>query len=96
MRSFELSASARDDLRHIFYSGRQRFGKDAALAYVQNIYNECSYICDFPHANRERLELSPPMRACIIQSHIILYREISDTLIQIVRIRHQNEDWLTP
>ena len=77
----------------IFVSGEAVFGTRQAEKYFLELHAKFRMIAANPMIARERLEVSPSVRAHPYKSHIIIYR-IEDDGVAILGIRHAHEDWM--
>ena len=79
----------------IFEQGLLSFGLDQADAYHEGLTAAFEFLADYPHAARQRPEISPPVRAHRYKSHMIIYDLGPDDVVIILRVRHGKEDWAT-
>lgn len=93
MSSFVLSVAAEDDLIAIYTEGAARFGHDQASRYNRLLFQTFQFLCENPLAAAVRPELATEIRVHPAGSHIILYTAQAGEIF-ILRVRHQNEDWL--
>jgi toxin ParE1/3/4 len=89
---FRLTGQARDDLVEIYLFGMEKFGQRQAERYYALLRQGFDRIADFPLANRERYELTPPARIGLIGSHLAIYR-IEDSSVLFLRVVHAGYDW---
>ena len=92
--SFKLRPAAQRDLAHIWRTTAETWSIDQADAYIRMLNDAFGLLVEHPEMARERDELSPPLRVKRAGSHLILYQIASDH-IDVVRIRHVREDWLS-
>lgn len=88
----DLTHAARRDLDAIWEYTVMRWSERQADDYIRGIAAAIDRIAANPELARERVEFDPPVRIYRHQSHIIIYRDLSDR-VSIVRIRHGSEDW---
>lgn len=88
-----FAAAARDDLLMIVIHGIQRHGLGHATAYEQRLTDVFNLLLENPRMGRARPEYGTGIRTLVIGMHIAFYRAVKDG-IEILRIRHQHEDWL--
>lgn len=91
---FKLRPAAKQDLANIWRSTLETWTIDQADRYVRELNDAFGLLVEQPKIARERLELSPPLRVLRSGSHMILY-QIAGDHIDIIRIRHVREDWLS-
>ncbi len=91
---FKLRPAAKQDLVYIWRSTVETWSTDQADRYVRELNDAFKLLVEQPNIARERSELSPPLRVLRSGSHMILY-QIAGDHIDIVRIRHVREDWLS-
>ena len=91
---FKLRPAAKQDLADIWRSTAQIWSPNQADRYVRELNDAFGLLVHHPEMARERAELTPPMRAQRSGSHMILY-QIQTDHIDIVRIRHMREDWIS-
>ncbi|MCI5046668.1 MAG: type II toxin-antitoxin system RelE/ParE family toxin [Aquisalinus sp.] len=95
-RSLEvrLRPAARQDLEKIWLYSAETWSPEQADTYIRGLSEVFDMISAHPEIARERIEFSPPVRIHRALSHIIIYVVQRDH-IEIVRIRHKSEDWLS-
>lgn len=91
---FLLRPAARQDLREIWRFSARRWSPKQADAYLRRIEAAFSLIQTFPAIAPERGEFTPPVRVHPVSSHVVLFRVAAER-IEVIRIRHANEDWLS-
>ena len=89
MRTFSLTEAARADLKSIAAYTQRRWGKEQRRIYAKQFDDafhmlagspEAGTICDFIKAGYQKFPNG---------SHVIFYRSLSGTEIEIVRILHK-------
>lgn len=90
--SFRLSQAAEDDLINIYVEGVRLFGYTQADRYHAGLNATFDFLSRNPEAAWERVEIAPPTRMHPHKSHLIFY-QIKDQGIFIIRIRHAHENW---
>lgn len=91
MANFKVSAAARNDLAAIDDYSVERFGEEAATAYVYGFTEAFLFLARYPLSGRPRPELPPGTRCKTQRSHVIFYRYESGTVF-IQRILHHSQD----
>lgn len=93
MRKIDWSQPARDDLRKIADWLRTETPPDVAVRYLHAIRTRCAALENFP---KRGPQIGKEARKLIVQGtpYIILYRIIRSD-IEVVRIFHNRENWLS-
>ena len=91
---YRLSELAEQDLIDIFLYGAKTFGVPHAQHYHQQLANTFEFLASHPEAAPLRQEIDPPVRMHPAGKHLVIYRQVADHCIFIIRIRHGHEDWL--
>lgn len=94
MPSYKLSRSAENDIAAIADYTVEAFGIEQAIAYRDGLIETFEFLAEFPRAARERLEITPPVRAHPYKSHLVIYVIEGDDVL-ILRVRHSREDWIS-
>lgn len=89
---YRLSPAAEADLDAIWDFTAVRWSVDQADAYLRGLGEKFHHLCVFPLSNRERSEISPPVRLSIYKSHLIVYRLEPDH-IAVLRVVHGAQKW---
>ncbi len=90
--SYKLRPAARKDLEGIWQRTVRKWSVSQAEKYLRMLDEAFKLIVQDPRLDRERKELSPPVRIKRAGSHLIVYL-IAETYIDIIRIRHERENW---
>jgi toxin ParE1/3/4 len=91
---YKLRPAAQQDLESIWLDTARRWSMEQAERYVRQLSADFVALVEFPEMERERVELTPPVRIKHSGSHIIIY-QITDDHIDIIRIRYVREDWMS-
>ena len=91
---YRLSQQAEQDLVDIFLYGAQHFGVAAARRYHQQFSRTFEFLAAHPKAAPLRQEINPPVHIHPIGQHLVIYQQLPDQSILLIRIRHSHEDWL--
>ncbi len=89
---WRVSDSADRDLTQLYLQGIERFGFAQAEKYFDDLHAAFDRLAAYPNAGRLRQEVTPPVRMLPFRSHLIFY-DIEDDGVVIVRVRHGFEDW---
>lgn len=92
VEEYRLSPAAAADLDGIWSYTVELWSVDQAETYLRRLDEKFQHLCTFPLSNRERTEISPPVRLCIYKSHLIIYRLETDHLA-VLRIVHGAQKW---
>lgn len=90
----EITEAALLDLETLYLDGAAKFGASNAEAYQDALTDSFQKLADFPAAHPERPEIAPGLRSVRFRAHLILCR-FNDRVIQILRIRHGRDDWMS-
>lgn len=94
VKSYKLRPAAQQDLENIWLDTARRWSVEQAERYIRQMSEDFAALVEFPEMERERTELTPPVRIKHSGSHIILYLIVDDH-IDIIRIRYGREDWMS-
>ncbi len=89
---WRISESADRDVGNIYLQGIERFGLAQADRYFDDFHAAFDRLATYPTLGRLRHEVSPAVRMLPFRAHLIFY-DIEDDGILIVRVRHGFEDW---
>lgn len=92
--TYQLSQQAEQDLIDIFLAGAELFGVDQTKSYYLQLAATFEFLARHPQAAALRHEITPPVRIHPTGSHLVIYQQLLDDSIYIIRIRHSHEDWL--
>jgi toxin ParE1/3/4 len=85
---------ARADLEAIWLFTADRWSVAQADAYVGELLSTIDLLVENLKIARERIEFTPTARIHPCRSHIIIFRD-EDTYLDVIRIRHSREDWMS-
>jgi len=88
-----LSEKADNNLTDIYRYGYVTYGEKKADFYYDKILASFDVIVRNPYIATLRYDISPPIRALPVQSHIVLYDIIDDSFIDIIAVPHASSDW---
>ena len=95
MARIRWSLAARADLRAIYATSVELFGFSQADVYAASLKHAVERIGDFPKIGRYRDDVVPPARVIPHKAHVIFY-DLEDDGVVVIRIRHAHEDWTVP
>lgn len=88
-----LSRRAAQDIEDIYLYGFINFGEAQADLYAQKISQTFDILCAHPDIGRLDTRVNPAVRCFSCESHVIFY-DVQDDLILIVRILHRAMDFM--
>jgi toxin ParE1/3/4 len=91
--AYKLSVKAEKDILNAYLESVRLFGAEQADKYYAGLERAFVFLSDTPHAARERLEITPPVRVHPYKSHMIIYLIDADGDVLILRIHHGHADW---
>ncbi len=90
--TYRLARRAETDLERAYIDGVKKFGMEAAESYYLRLLETFDLLSDEPGIGTRRKSRGRPVRIHPHGSHIIIYRS-TPTGIEILRVRHQRENW---
>ena len=88
---FVICKKAVSDLEEIWLYTVEKWSVQQADRYYNLIFNEINYISKSSTAGKSMEHVRKSYRASKVNSHLILYRVINDT-IEVIRILHERMD----
>lgn len=92
MGTFTLTTRARADLKSIAVYTQRKWGIEQRRIYIRQFDETFHTLSDNPEVGSECDFIKPGYRKFPVTSHIIFYRNVSQSNIEIVRILHKNMD----
>lgn len=92
MGSFALTEKARADLKSIAAYTQRKWGKEQRRIYLKQFDDAFRVLADNPEVGANCDFIKVGYRKFPNIGHVIFYRSISDTKIEIVRILHKRMD----
>ena len=92
--AYRLTHRAEEDVIALYLTGIEEFGEAVAEKYQDGLWRAFAFLSDYPAAARERLEITPSVRAHPYNSHMIVYVIDGDDVL-ILAVRHGREDWIS-
>ncbi len=93
--TWRLSRKAEEDLIRIWLHGADRHDPGQADRYQDGLEKTFVLLAQFPELDRERRDLTPPLRVHPFGVHLVMYLVRSDGSVFVVRVRHEREDWVS-
>jgi len=92
MKAFELTREAKKDLRKIAIYTENRWGQSQRYFYVKQFDDAFHFSADTPLVGKKCDSIKIGYRKFPQGSHIIFYREGTESKITVIRILHKNMD----
>lgn len=92
MGTFTLTTKAKADLKSIAIYTQRKWGKDQRRIYIRQFDDTFHMLSENPKAGNECDYIKNDYGKFPVTSHIVFYRNTSETNIEIVRILHKNID----
>jgi len=86
MPKYVFTKRAKKDLQDIWNFTYDQWSNNQADKYLQNIFAQCDILSKDPELGKTYFQLSPNLRGFKINRHIIFYRVIDKTTIEITRV----------
>ncbi len=92
MATFTLTEKAKSDLKDIARFTQKRWGRDQRNKYLKDL-DACFFrLADNPSLGRECSEVRAGYHKFPTGSHVIYYRSVPKSRVEIVRILHESMD----
>ncbi|MFT6908799.1 MAG: toxin ParE1/3/4 [Oleiphilaceae bacterium] len=92
MGTFTLTTKAKADLKSIAIYTQRKWGKEQRKIYVRQFDDTFNILSENPKTGTECDYIKTDYRKFPVTSHIVFYRNTSETNIEIVRILHKSLD----
>ena len=92
MGTFSLTNKAKADLKSIAAYTQRKWGKEKRRIYLKRFDDTFHFLANTPEAGINCDFIKLGYRKFPNVSHVIFYRSLSDTQIEIVRILHKRMD----
>lgn len=92
MCKYLLTQKAIIDLTEIWNYTLDTWSESQADKYYDELLNFCQTLAENPEIGRNYRELVPDLKGAKINRHIIFYRKISDNVIEVERVLHEQMD----
>jgi len=90
--TWRLSEAADLDITHLYLQGIERFGFAQAERYFDDLHEAFNRIAAYSKIGRLRTDVATHLHMLPFRAHIIFY-DVEDDYVLIVRVRHSLEDW---
>ena len=92
MAKFKFTNKAIEDLSEIWEYTIETWSEKQADKYYKLIIDTCSELAKNPESGKAYADIYPELFGQIVSKHIIFYRVIDKTSIEITRILHERMD----
>ena len=91
---YTIREQAIKDMDEIWLYIKEQWSKEQANNYYKLLYSEILRLAEFPHLGKQCSYIVEGMRYSIIKSHFIFYSITSSGSIDVIRVLHENRDFL--
>lgn len=95
MAKFKFTRKAIEDLSAIWEYTFEAWSEKQADNYYRLLLNACSELAKNPKSGKEYNEIHPDLYGKPVSKHLIFYRKIDYSTIEIIRILHERMDLKT-
>ena len=95
MANYSFSKLAVDDINVIWNYTYEQWSEKQADQYYNELIKKCEMLANHPKIGREYFKLFINLRGFKVNKHIIFYRQIDQSSIEIDRILHERMDLKT-
>lgn len=92
MAQYSITRKAEMDLKSIWYYTLDEWSEYQADKYINTLLSAMNRVAKQPTIGQSYHNLVDNLRGYKINKHIIFYRELTDSEVQIVRVLHQRMD----
>ena len=92
MTAFELTQAAKRDLRNIALFTEKRWNRNQRFLYMKQFHDVFGFLAENPFAGKSCDSIKPGYRKFPQGSHIVFYRDGTNSRITIIRVLHKNMD----
>ena len=92
MGTFTLTNKAKADLKSIAVYTQRKWGNQQRRHYIQQFDDAFHMLAESPAVGNKCDFISPGYRRFPNVSHIVFYRQVGETEIEIVRVLHKRMD----
>ena len=89
---YPFSSKAEREIASIWHYTFENWSLEQADRYFSQIMAEVEHLAKFPESGREFSHRGKKYRFSQVKSHLIFYREMSASKIEIIRILHKSMD----
>ena len=95
MCKYILTKRAIKDLTKIWNYTFDTWSENQADKYYDELLKSCQMLAENPEKGRNYSQLIPNLKGAKINRHIVFYREVSENIIEIERVLHEQMDLKT-
>lgn len=92
MGAFTLTTKAKADLKSIAVYTQRKWGKEQRKIYIRLFDDTFHMLSENPEAGNKCEFIKSGYRKFPVTSHIVFYRNVSQSNVEIVRILHKHMD----
>jgi toxin ParE1/3/4 len=92
MKPFALTRTAQADLRSIAIFTEGRWGVEQRNVYIKQFDDAFHLLAASPSLGKNCDDIMPGYRKFPQGSHVIFYKDATDSVIEVIRILHQSMD----
>ena len=92
MRTFQLTVQAKLDLKSISAYTQRKWGKEQRRIYIRQFDDAFHLLAETPEIGNTCDYIKIGYRKFHVTSHIVFYRTVTESKIEIVRILHKRMD----
>ena len=91
-QNYRISEKAVEDLENIWVYTFEKWSSEQADRYYNLVINEIEFISKNFNTGKAMDHIRKGYRASVVKSHLILYRNGHNDIVEIIRILHQKMD----
>lgn len=92
MAEFRLTNKAVEDLSNIWDYTFELWSENQADKYYKMLISNCQEIANNPHLGKTYSGINPDLLGVKVNRHIIFYRTLNESYVEITRILHERMD----
>jgi len=92
MANYSFTEQAVNDINNIWNYTYEQWSEKQADKYYNELLKKCEMLANSPVTGREYFKLFADLRGFKVNKHIIFYRQIDQSSIEIERILHERMD----
>lgn len=89
---YRITPRAVTDLEEIWLYTSKKWSLEQADRYYKLIIEEFDFLSKNPHTGKPADLIRKGYRSSVVKSHMVFYRQIEESQIEIVRVLRQNMD----
>lgn len=92
IRKYRISEKAISDLENIWIYTLNKWSQEQADRYHNLIISEIEFVVENFDTSRKMDHVRSGYRMSKVKSHLIFFKKTEDSIIEVIRILHQNMD----